>query len=101
MNLDTANRLGGMTQAVWESLTPRQRDEMRDMSGLTPHLTGLEGWRVEVKDLDGGMRRFIVGRSTGWRPCHMEIHNRRSRGGDPARKRYLSVRKIEKVRSVA
>lgn len=48
---------------------------------LTPQLRGLEGRRVEVVDCYGEKRRFIVGRSTGWMPCHIEIARRTSSGG--------------------
>lgn len=72
---------------------------VRDESGLTPQLIGLEGMRVEVVDPPDGefpglTRRFYVGKSTGWRPCHLEIHNRRSTGGGPALKEYASVRTL-------
>lgn len=50
---------------------------------LTPQLVGLEGRRVEVVDAHGETRRFKVGRSTGWLPCHLELHNARSLGGGP------------------
>jgi hypothetical protein len=53
----------------------------RDGSDLTPALLGLEGRRVEVTMPDGERRRFWVGKSTGWRPCHLEIATRRSHGG--------------------
>ncbi len=48
---------------------------------LTEQLIGLEGKRVEVVDCDGNTRRFIVGKSTGWIPCHLEIAKRNSSGG--------------------
>lgn len=48
---------------------------------LTPELVGLEGSRVEVVDKWGEKRRFKVGRSTGWIPCHIELFNSRSNGG--------------------
>lgn len=48
---------------------------------LVPQLVGLEGRRVEVTEGDGTRRRFIVGKSTGWMPIHLEIHNRRSHCG--------------------
>lgn len=67
-------------------------------SMLTKQLLGREGWRVEVWDIDGTRRRFIVGRSTGVRPVHLELHNRRSRGGNPARREYLSVVNMRRVR---
>lgn len=92
------------------------RCKFRDESELTTDLMGFEGWRVEVRDtsecdcraaefnapahstecLSRQTRRFYVGRSTGWKPCHLEIHNRRSRGGDPARKAYASVTRLYK-----
>ena len=48
---------------------------------LTLQLTGLEGKRVEVVDRYGERRRFQVGKSTGWMPCHLEIARRDSSGG--------------------
>jgi len=48
---------------------------------LTPQLIGLEGQRVEVVDQYDERRRFIVGKSTGWLPCHLEIKTKRSTGG--------------------
>lgn len=48
---------------------------------LTPELVGLEHKRVEVIDCHGERRRFIVGKSTGWMPCHLEIAKRNSIGG--------------------
>src|SRR5690606_5751737 len=48
---------------------------------LTPQLIGLEGKRVEVGDRHGERRRFIVGKSTGWLPCHLEIPRRNATGG--------------------
>lgn len=48
---------------------------------LVPALTGLEGRRVEC-DYYGVRVRFIVGKSTGWMPCHLRIKTRRSHGGE-------------------
>lgn len=48
---------------------------------LTDQLIGMEGQRVEVVDKYGQKRRFIVGKSTGWMPVHLEIAKRSSRGG--------------------
>jgi hypothetical protein len=71
----------------------------RAVADLSPQLNGLEGFRVEVVDEPGeAPRRFIVGRSTGWLPCHLEIPRRDSSGGLPARLEYHSVRTIERVR---
>lgn len=61
---------------------------------LSPMLRGLEGRRVEVVTAYGETRRFIVGLSTGWIPCHLEIHNRRSMGGGAAERVYKSVRTV-------
>lgn len=53
----------------------------RSSSELIPQLVGLEGKRVEVVDVWGQVRRFIVGKSTGFIPCHLEIMRRDSSGG--------------------
>lgn len=91
--------LEGMTQAKWDAMTPAQREQVRDNSDLSPQLRGLEGWRVEVVEADEPKpRRFIVGKSTGWRPCHLEIARRNSMGGSPARKSYLKVTRLWRVR---
>ncbi len=92
------NPLEGMTQAKWDTLSPAQKAAIRSDSGLSPQLTGLEGWQVEVTDHYGETRRFIVGKSTGWIPCHLEIKTARSSGGNSADKSYQSVRKLKKVR---
>lgn len=86
--------LDGMTQHRWNLMTPRQRDAVRSDAGLTKQLIGLEGWRVEVVTTYGETRRFIVGRSTGWVPCHTELKLRTSSGGPAAEREYKSVRKI-------
>lgn len=48
---------------------------------LTPQLVGLENKRVEVVDRYGEKRRFYVGKSSGFIPCHLEIAKRNSTGG--------------------
>lgn len=58
-----------------------RRTGVRCECGLNPRLRGSEGRRVEVTEHNGTVRRFQVGRSTGWIPCHLELYNRRSRGG--------------------
>lgn len=50
---------------------------------LTPQLIEMEGKRVEVVDCNGITRRFWVGRSTGWVPCHIAL-SRISQHGGPA-----------------
>ena len=52
-------------------------------SELTPQLVGLEGKRVEVVDCHGEKRRFIVGKSVGWIPSHLEVKKSNSMGGFP------------------
>lgn len=90
--------LEGMTQAKWDSLSHSQRESIRSEDGLSPQLKGLEGTRVEVVTDYDETRRFIVGRSTGWIPCHIEISRRSAFGGCPADRRYKSVRTLYKVR---
>ena len=58
-----------------------QQTGYRSKAELTPQLVGLEGKRVEVVDCYGEKRRFWVGKSTGWIPCHLEIDTNRSSGG--------------------
>lgn len=95
MTRDEFNALDGAAKcAVWNQLAPAQRANVRDLSGMTPQLNGLEGWRVEVTRVDGSKARFYVGRSTGWRPCHLEVATRRSLGGDPADKLYAAVTQL-------
>ena len=52
----------------------------RSKSQLNPKLIGLEGKRIEC-NLHGVKTRFIVGKSTGFIPCHLEIKTSRSSGG--------------------
>lgn len=92
------NQLNEMTQQIWERMSPAERAAKRDNSDLSPQLVGLEGWRVEVVTTYGEKRRFIVGKSTGWRPCHLEVLTRRSLGGCAAEKEYASVRKLYHAR---
>lgn len=87
--------LHGMTQAKWDAMRESERNLIRDLSGLTSILIGFEGKRVEATTYDGKVSRFWVGRSTGWRPCHIEIKTRRSRGGQPVFDSYAAVRVID------
>ena len=50
--------LAGMTQLRWQRLPLKERDALRDLSGLTPQLRGYEGSRVEVVTMDGTTERF-------------------------------------------
>jgi hypothetical protein len=81
-----------MTGERWDGLSSAEKEAIRDNSGLSPQLVGREGYRVEVETTYGEKRRFIVGKSTGWKPCHVELFNRRSWGGFAAEMKYKSVR---------
>lgn len=87
-----------MDYQTWKSMSETERAKVRDESDLTLVLRGLEGYRVEVETTYGEKRRFIVGKSTGWKPIHLEIKTRRSLGGEAAEKEYKSVKIIERVR---
>lgn len=95
-----SDALKGMTQAKWSSLSPREQAALRSDAGLTPALLGHEGWRVEVTRSSGAKERFIVGRSTGWIPCHIELKLRTSTGGPAAWSDIVDVRRLYKVRDV-
>ncbi len=62
---------------------------------LVPALIGLEGRRVECDYYNGERIRFNVGRSMGWMPVHLRLHNRRSRTGDA-----LCVEHVKNVRVI-
>lgn len=71
----------------------------RSQSELTPELIGLEGKRVEVITSWGEKSRFIVGRSTGWIPCHLEIKKSNSMGGGSVTgSPFKSLKVLEQVR---
>ncbi len=53
----------------------------RSKSELIPEFIGREGQRVEVIDCHGEKRRFYIGKSTGFIPCHLEILKSNSTGG--------------------
>ena len=61
-----------------------QKTGYRFQYELEPRLMGLEGKRVEVTDKDGNKRRFVVGKSMGFIPVHLEIPLRGDRSGGPA-----------------
>jgi hypothetical protein len=83
-----------MTWDKWQRMPETERVKVRDLSDLSPQLIGLEGWRVEAVTDYGETRRFIVGKSTGWKPIHLEVANRRSTGGGGAHKHYAKVTKL-------
>lgn len=90
------------TMQAWDTLQ-NLRDRLkqvcdeqgeRAVAGLSPQLTGLEGHRVEAITTYGETRRFIVGKSTGWMPCHLEVARRDSSGGGAAEREYTEVRDL-------
>jgi hypothetical protein len=89
MTIETGGK--EMDQKTWQSLTETEKAKVRDLSGLSWQLIGLEDYRVEVETAYGETRRFIVGKSTGWKPCHLEIARRNSSGGPAAEKEYKRV----------
>ena len=90
--------LEGMTQEKWNALPFNERERLRDYAGLSPQLRPYLGARVEVVTMYDEVRRFIVGISTGWRPCHLEISRRNAHGGIAAEREYKSVRFLYQVR---
>jgi hypothetical protein len=92
--------LAGMTWDRWRSLSAADKDRLRDRTGLTAQLIGYEFCRVEVVTESGECRRFWVGTSSGWRPCHIEIKRLDALGGEPAERSYKSVRLIKKSNRV-
>ena len=66
----------------------------RSQSELTPELIGLEGKRVEVIDEWNQRKRFYVGKSTGYIPCHLEIARINSTGGPAVVGKLKSVRVV-------
>jgi hypothetical protein len=61
-------------------------------ANLTPELVGLEGKRVAV--YGNRPRRFIVGKSSGWMPCHLEIARRNCYGGQAVIHDFVSARVV-------
>ena len=53
----------------------------RSKSDLIPEYIGKEGKRVEVVTSYGEKQRYIIGKSTGFIPCHLEIKRKGSSGG--------------------
>ena len=87
-----------MTWPHWIGLPHLVREVVRDESELCPELIGKEGCRVEATQY-GERKRFQVGMSTGWRPCHIALHNRRCMGGGLVKRGTLSdVVTIRRIR---
>jgi hypothetical protein len=94
--------LSEMTTERWESLTPAERDELRDNSALHPKLAPYVGWRVRVEPKpEFRPATFIVGRTTGWRPSLLALRAYTQHGSSDlirADERIDRVTLIEKVR---
>lgn len=74
---------GKVTQDIWGRLNIKERLNYAlpaTPEALTPYL----GMRIEVTYPDGNKSRFWVGKSTGWKPCYLELKIRTSTGGSPA-----------------
>lgn len=69
--------LKDMTWERWCQLAPAEQDRLRDLSCLHSTLKNYEGWRVEV-EYYGERKRFVVGRTSGWQPATLGLHNRTS-----------------------
>jgi len=55
--------------------------------------------RVEVEYNDGAKARFYVAKTTGWKPCYIEISKANSIGGMPIDTREIkSIRGLNKFR---
>ena len=53
---------------------------------------------MNIDDLTiGEARRFIIGKSTGWLPIHLEVSRKTSSGGGAAERHYKSVRTLYKA----
>jgi hypothetical protein len=84
---DLTNASRGTLKAYNEYLTlidiakQKSASGWKSQTGLTKQLIGLEGKRVEVVTASGTTKRFYVGKSTGWVPCHLEIARKNSTGG--------------------
>lgn len=87
-----------MDAMTWARMPEVERAKVRDLSSLSPQLVPWKGWRVEVVTDYGETRRFIVGQSTGWKPCTLEISRRNSMGGGSAERSYAHVKPLYRVR---
>jgi len=56
-------------------------ESYRSKSELIPEFIGNEGRKVEVITSYNEKERYIIGKSTGFIPCHLEIKKRNSSGG--------------------
>ena len=67
-------RLQGMTQQHWDSLSLRERGAIIDLSDLNTSLLPYLGQKVRVTPKrEFGASTFRVGKTTGWRPAMLAI----------------------------
>lgn len=76
-----------------EAFKRHKQTGFKSKSELNPKLIGLEGKRIEC-ELYGEKTRFIVGKSTGFIPCHLEIKTARSTGGEAITSNPNSIQNI-------
>lgn len=96
----TTERYAQYQEAVEKARQHHVATGEKSRAELTPELIGYEGMRVEIThrwtpEHKPETKRFIVGKSTGWMPVHLEIANIRSTGGEAvAAGEILKVRVI-------
>ena len=67
--------LSNMTPEAWAEMPVWRQILMADYRDLTPALAGLEGEVVNCwpRQVGGSIRVFMVGRTEGWKPRHLEL----------------------------
>ena len=68
-------------QLIGEAKTLHNKTGWRSKSELIPEFIGNEGRRVQVVTSYDTTERFIIGKSTGFIPTHLEIKKSNSSGG--------------------
>jgi len=81
LELGTAEHFALYQQAIKDGAAYNRATGKRCEAALTPEFIGLEGNRVEVVDRWDNRYRFIIGKSTGWMPIHIERKRCNSDGG--------------------
>ena len=81
MEIGTEEHFAAYREAMARGERHAKATGTRCSHNLTPQLRGFEGSRVEVTSREGDKRRFWVGKSGGWMPCHLETARRDSAGG--------------------
>lgn len=84
MATGTAEHFAAFNDAMAAGAAHNRATGKRCLAELESELVGREGKRVEIIAPGEPRRRFYVGRSMGWMPCHLEIARRDSTGGPAA-----------------